>query len=348
MELTKRFLSLFSQRFGSEIRRLGAPNWRSMSQFHRLDDNEIADSISTDPKILRACLLDSHSAYLVLTVPSASPFRASEKLVPLLGNLSSIGMIPRLYKATDSEDIQIYIAFSAPVNTEEMSKKISAFLDNYGFKQGRDTLIAHSCEKPFALPLQPGFAWLNESLAPKLRREEISLPAAIAMFLRDLDSSAVCPQQIELAIETELQQCFHAEILNCSDDIAIADPISVVTCHAQVETETAIEDIAESKKSDDSAVDFTVPAAPLIVDSPVQENVVINNSPGVQLLLFPTASPPEVSALAKGRPKRGKRPRSSLPDSSDPAIPARTKVFSIPLMADSAQSLFNKEVFDKE
>lgn len=129
VELTKRFLSLFSQRFGSAIRRLGAPNWRAMSQFHRLDDNEIAESISVHAKTLRACLLDSRSTYIVLTVPSASPFRASEKLIPLLGNLSRIGMIPRFYKATDSDDIQIYIAFSAPVKTEEMSKKISDFLD---------------------------------------------------------------------------------------------------------------------------------------------------------------------------------------------------------------------------
>lgn len=259
-------------------------------------------------------------------------------------------MIPRLYQASDSEDIQIYIAFSAPVKTEEMSKKISAFLDSGGIETGSDALVVHSCEKPFALPLQPGFAWLNESLAPKLQREEISLPAAIAMFLRDLDSSAVCPQQIELALETESQQCIQTEILSCSDDIAIADPISAFTCDAQVkiETDTAIEDVAESKKSEDLAVDFSVPVAPQMVEVPAYEDAVTDNSPGMQLLLFPTAKPPDVSALPKGRPKRGKRPRSNLPDSSDAVAPAQTKVFSIPSVADSAQSLFDKEVFEKE
>ncbi|MBA3994812.1 MAG: hypothetical protein C0469_14935, partial [Cyanobacteria bacterium DS2.3.42] len=292
MELNKRFLSLFSQRFGSAIRRPGASNWRSMSQFHRLNDNEIAESISVEAKTLRACLLDKRSTYLVLTVPSASPFRASEKLIPLLGNLSRIGMIPRLYRAPDSEDVQIYIAFSAPVKTEEMSRKISDFLDNCGFEQESDAIVLHSCERPFALPLQPGFAWMNESIAPKVRREEISLPAAIAMFLRDLENSAVCPQQIESALEAESQLCFQPEILSCSEDIAIAESTSNLTCEAEPELETAINHLSEFQTTEEISVDCSMSAAQQIVEFQAQE-AVIDKLASMQLLLFPTYRPPE-------------------------------------------------------
>jgi hypothetical protein len=321
-----------------------------MSQFHLLDDSEIAESISENAKTLRACLLDSRSTYLVLTVPAASPFRASEKLTPILGNLSRIGMLPRLYKATDSEDIQIYIAFSEPVKTEEMSKKISAFLGSCGFEQGSNMLVVHTCEQPFALPLQPGFAWLNESLEPKVRREEVSLPAAIAVFLRDLDNSTACPQQIEAALETESHSCFQNEKLTCSDDIAIASSINSSACEVapEVEIETAIKHVSESAMTEELALDFSVPAAAQIVGFPTQEIAVTDSLPSMQLLLFPTAKQPETSALPKGRPKRGKRPRSNLPDSSDAVTPARTKVFPIDLLANTASTLFEKGVFENE
>lgn len=320
-----------------------------MSQFHRLDDSEITESISENAKTLRACLLDSRSTYLVLTLPSGSPFRDTEKLFSILRNLSRIGILPKLYTATDSEDIQIYIAFSEPVKTDEMGNKISTFLNDCGHEQGNDALIVHSCEKPFALPLQPGFTWLNDTIEPKLRRDEISLPAAIAMFLRDLDNSAVCPRQIESALETESQSRVQTKSFSRSDDTAIGNSLDPVINEdaLEVESETAIEQSSEAPNTEELVLDFSVPAAPQIVEFRATDVAIADNSSGMQLLLFPTAKP-ETSALPKGRPKRGKRARSNLPDSSDAAAPAHNKVFSIASVADSAQSLFDKEVFEKE
>ncbi len=284
----------------------------------------------------------------MLTVPSTSPFRASEKLSLILESLSMIGIQPKLYTAADSDDVQLYIAFSEAVKTEEMTGKIAAFLITCGFDH---SIVAHGCEKPFALPLQPGFAWLNDLLEPKVRREEISLPAAIAIFLRDLESSTACPHKVEAALVAETPTYIQAATISNSDDLALVSSTNSPACEEtlQVVNETAVEPNPEAEKTEEIEFDVSVPpAAPQIAEHSSTETAIAEHLPGMQLLLFAAVRPPETSTLPKGRPKHGKRPRSNLPDSSEAAAPAQTKVFPINTLAYTAPSLFDKEEFETE
>ncbi|MBP9811334.1 hypothetical protein KBF38_23710 [bacterium] len=396
-----------------------------MSQFHYLTDEEIASAITDGAQSLRACLLDSVSAYLVLTIPEASEYRQSLPLSQLLGNLSEVGVLPRLYKAAGSDDAQIFIAFSAPVKTEEIAHDLGVYLGKCGFKPAPGSLTIHS-DQVFPIPLQPGFCWLNESFEPKLHRDEVSLPAAMAIFLRDIETAAVCPVSLQtklaraeaICAETseetratrgpsetsfdfppdvdevgceEIKQS-HQIILN-EDQIAIAEPKPIAEStllpepiHSEVLDFLAIEvepTIVSNEPNSDSILDVAdhrseetdqllrmtlAEALPTIAqpeqileqalipeslqsngfDFPATEVEFTDKTVGMQLLLFSTDLLPEISALPKGRPKRGKKPRSSLPDSSDSASPAQTKFFPIELPGNLAQSSTNQEGCERQ
>lgn len=396
-----------------------------MSQFHYLTDEEIASAISDGAQSLRACLLDSVSAYLVLTIPEASEYRQSLPLSQLLGNLSEVGVSPRLYKAAGSEDAQIFIAFSAPVKTEEIAHDLGVYLGKCGFKPAPGSLTIHS-DQVFPIPLQPGFCWLNESFEPKLHRDEVSLSAAMAIFLRDIETAAVCPVSLQTKLAQTEAICVDAseetratrgpsetsfdfppdvdevgceeierslQIILDEDQIAIAEPKPIAEStllpepiHSEVLDFLAIEvepTIVSNEPNSDSILDVTdhgseeidqllhltlaevlptisqpeqILEPALITESlqsngfdlPATEVEFTDKTVGLQLLLFSTDLLPEISALPKGRPKRGKKPRSSLPDSSDRASLAQTKFFSIELPGDLAQSSTNKEECERQ
>ena len=391
-----------------------------MSQFHYLTDEELASAVYDGAQSLRACLLDSVSAYLVLTIPEASEYRQSLPLSQLLGNLSEVGVLPRLYKAAGSEDAQIFIAFSAPVKTEEIAHDLGVYLGKCGFKPAPGSLTIHS-DQVFPIPLQPGFCWLNESFEPKLHRDEVSLPAAMAIFIRDIETAAVCPVSLRTKLAQAEVICVEAseetratrgpsktsfdfppdvdevgceeierslQIILDEDQIAIAEPKPIAEStllpepiYSEVLDFLAIEvepTIVSNEPNSDSILDVAdhsseeidqllhmtlAEALPTIAqpeqilepalipeslqsngfDFPATEVEFTDKTVGLQLLLFSTDLSPEISALPKGRPKRGKKPRSSLPDSSDRASLAQTKFFSIELPGDLAQSSTNKE-----
>jgi hypothetical protein len=323
-----------------------------MSQFHYLSDAEITNVISDNAQSLRACQLDSTSTFLVLTISEESEYCKPTALKKMLGNLWAVGMVPRLYKAAGSNDIQIFIAFSEVVKTEEMAKAISVYLEKCGFETTSGVLTIHSSQ-PFAIPLQKGFCWLNDSFEPKLRRDEVSLPAALAVFLRDLDTAAVSPVTLESnlnrAVKTidEIQGFTTDESSNSDSDSmdieSVAeeiDQISPIVLEEKVALRSKTALLSEPTLL--SATAETEPEAFHATEVQFTDKTV-----GMQLLLFPIDVTPEISALPKGRPKRGKRPRSNLPDGSQLTGVPQTEFSPTEQPGILAQSLFDKEVFEK-
>lgn len=318
-----------------------------MSQYHYLADEEINASVSKKSQTLRACLLDNHSKYLVLTIPENSSFLDSGRTAALVNTLCEIGTVPKLYKAGDSQSVQIFLSFSEPVKTAEMVESISDYLTARGFAPAADQFVIHSTEIPFSIPLQPGFSWINDSLEPKLSRDDISTAAATAMFLHDLETTAVSPTQIMDAIKNSAtslpEKTISPETVEAICEIAI--------CH--------LSDVQDfSDQSTDSAIEISTQLEPTILPELEGREVSLSTDStehlngahvkvpslgeGNQLLLFPII-PNGVSALPKGRPKREKRARSNLPDSSETSDSDTRNLFSTPLLAELATALETKE-----
>lgn len=186
-------LRLFPSRGNSLIKRVGSLNWRQMSQFHYLTDEEIAASIEKDAVYVRATTLDDMTKFLVITVPANSRYIDLEQFARLIAFLRALHLNPKVYRAADSEDIQVFLSFTETANTAAVLRVLNRELTNQSFEIAAHSLVVHSTYEPFALPLQSKFAWLNDDLSVKVSKDDIAVDAAIAFFLADMTRAAVSP-----------------------------------------------------------------------------------------------------------------------------------------------------------
>jgi hypothetical protein len=185
------FLKLFPLRINSLVRKVGTAHWSSMSRFHYLSDDEIRASIVNQPTHLRACSFDIKTNFAVLGIPGTSRYNGIEQFRRLTAVLTQSGLKPKTYKSAGSDDLHIYLPFTEEVLCNALARALSRLLMHKGFELSPQTLVVYPSDSPLVLPLQAGFAWLNEDLQVKVSRGDISIESALALFLADLSRSAV-------------------------------------------------------------------------------------------------------------------------------------------------------------
>lgn len=303
-----------------------------MSQFHYLEDEAILGSLGLSSKSIRACLPDSKARFLVLTYPSIEDGSNTERASQVTSHLRNAGLKPCIYKESGSDSIQIFLTFSAPVDLDFATAVISNLVSD------ADVLI-HRCDKPFVLPLQKGFAWLNSDFSTKVECDQIAIEAAMAMFLHDLDSNAVPPELLEV-LNNELSstpeivfksKSSPEELISAltEQQATPAEPSdNVLLCTFEPEIEPAV-----SNCEDDPTIDLPEILTEVAV------------SVGQQLLLFPVELKIVQPELPKERPKRRRKARSNL--SADVHFEPITSTLFI-LSPPDAQGVlqFSKEAYD--
>lgn len=284
-----------------------------MSRFHFLADEEIMASLVTQTKTIRACCLDQKTTFLVLTVPANSTYIEKHHLDSLVRLFLSTGLAPRLCQASGSDDIQIYLSFSAQADTVELTVALTNLLLSAGYELSNQTLVVHATDLPFVLPLQPGFAWLNSDFEPKLRRDEIALQAAMALFLDELKAAAVDPA---LLLDFSLIEKQDGGLLAGTIDDLVAQVESIEDVFS-LESQTIpdrgeasqdpvlnLESVAVIDKAEEAELESKVES------SLCSEVVFADNSKDMQLLLFPISTTEVDSEFPQSRKQRGRKARS--------------------------------------
>lgn len=175
------YLKLFPYRLSSLIKRPEATAWRSMSQFHWLTDEEILLSIEQKSILLRAISFDNKTSFAVISFPSTKV--TDHKRLPsvLLGH----GLRVKPYLASGREEVQLFVFFDRPVESDLVVASLTNVLTTEGFDLGEDS-IRICPNASLSLPLQSGFAWLNDDLVITIERDQIPLESALALFLADV------------------------------------------------------------------------------------------------------------------------------------------------------------------
>ncbi|MBS1993452.1 MAG: hypothetical protein JSS83_23215 [Cyanobacteria bacterium SZAS LIN-3] len=172
--------------------------------------------------------MDTRASFLVIGIPETSRYNDVDQFARLLGALTSSGFKPRTYRASGCEDIQIYLSFSEEADSRLLHRMLSVQLMHQGFELAPHTLIIYSTEEAFPLPLQSGFAWLNDNLTVKLKRDDISLESALALFLADMARSAVAPAVL---LESAIAPVSIQPVVELDHDVADAGAeVSDVDC----------------------------------------------------------------------------------------------------------------------
>ncbi|MFN8555300.1 MAG: hypothetical protein U0103_27865, partial [Candidatus Obscuribacterales bacterium] len=125
------------------IRNAESGSWRRMSQFHLLTDDEIMAALSDGSSVIRAVSFDRTTRYAAIELPDHSPYleiSAFRNLIELLGGL---GLKPRVYMASGSRDVQLFLFFSQPYKCAIVQEALAKVLSWNGFSLRADKLVVY-------------------------------------------------------------------------------------------------------------------------------------------------------------------------------------------------------------
>lgn len=129
----------------------------------------------------------------MLDIDAGSQYHNELGLARIKHALCSVGLTaPAFYQSSHSGGWHVYHFFSEWVETEALQERLKNWLRAEGFE--------------LRLPLQSGFAWLDEHGEIQLRREDLSANQALAKFLDALDANAHDWNAVETLIASRLQQ----------------------------------------------------------------------------------------------------------------------------------------------
>ena len=315
--LLVQLLRLFPNRGDTHFRRVGSPTWRQMSRFHYLTDEEISASIEKDSVYVRAAALDDMTRFLVMTIPTGSRYNDKDQFSRLLTCLRALQLNPKVYRAADSEDIQVFLPFSESTDTAFASRVLSRELVKQSFEIAAHSIIIHSTSEPFALPLQAKFAWLNDDLSVKVLRDDIALDAAMALFLSDMSRGAVSP-----AVLIDRPAFSHMSLAESIDE-------------SSNQPDAVLENIDPPVVMEEEEPTSCAPAAAEVPEMEIPQDL------GAQLQLF-SLQPLQQSKDEPIPIQRSRRRRPRSDPQAPRAEPPTNKLFPV-ITADNASSLDNRK-----
>jgi hypothetical protein len=197
-------MTFFSNRFGSYVRRPPSTVWREISQFHYLSDDEIIESLQLSAKLHRAVRLNNAACFIIISIPSSSPYRNSDQIARLRDSMKSRSINTVLYQS--DEDWHLYIFFKHQILVNNYAQLIRKWTSDSGFNLSDETLQVFDSDSVVPLPLHSEFSWLNDLCQVTLKRSELTLEESIQHFLKDSIRFANDPEAF-LAAFRQLDDC---------------------------------------------------------------------------------------------------------------------------------------------
>lgn len=190
-----RYMDLFSYRVESTVRRGGTNTWRAVSRYHYLTDDEIKESLQTNAKLSRAVCLDTKTELLAISIPANSRYHNTDAFQNIRNQLKDSGIYTAPYKFEDHW--YLFIFLNEKVSLNEYGAFLSSWLNSLGYQLEPETLQVTSSGTPIPLPLQNGFAWLDEYAVTSERRDQLSFDKALEKFMSDAEFLAISPTLLE-------------------------------------------------------------------------------------------------------------------------------------------------------
>lgn len=108
--------------------------------------------------------------------------------------LNALGLKPKAYKASGSDDIHVYVFFNELVDSELLHAALHEALERLDFSDKSIQVYPNEYQLP--LPLQAGFAWLDDKLHVIVERNTLSRQDALTRFIHDINDNAVSSDKV--------------------------------------------------------------------------------------------------------------------------------------------------------
>lgn len=168
----------------------------------------------------RGCYWGEYTKHAVLDIDAGGQYHDQISLAGLKGLLVDIGLRAAAYQSSASKGWHVYIPFTEWVPSKEVEHTLKQYLKSQGYELKGGELEVFPTGNALRLPLQPGFAWLNEQGQVETRREEIERDEALRRFLTDLKTKEKNWSEAKFLIDTELarqrkaQEAKHKEAIS--------------------------------------------------------------------------------------------------------------------------------------
>lgn len=178
-----------------------------MSRHGILDDETILEAVGLSSDTTWGTRWGQQTRFSVLDIDKTSQHHNELGLARLRHLLASVGFNwPQLYQSSTSTGWHLYLSFSTWVDCAEVHKTLRQWLTAEGLKIKQGQLELFPSNNGLRLPLQRGFAWLDDQGAIELRREDLTVDDAIAKFVDAQDANAHNWQNIQNRIASRIAQ----------------------------------------------------------------------------------------------------------------------------------------------
>jgi len=199
------FLSLYPSRIQAILRPVGCKSWTTISKHWPLSDEAILSAVSGQERIIYGLRWGARTRFAVLDVDAGGKYHNAQGLEKLRESLTGVGLTATFYQSSESGGWHIYLFFDQWETSNEVQETVRAWLVVKGYEVRGGQLEVFPSGNGLRLPLQPGFAWLEDSGAVLDRRENLTTDEAISRFLNDMKARANNWNKSKTLIDTQLE-----------------------------------------------------------------------------------------------------------------------------------------------
>lgn len=199
------YLSLYPNRVQGILRPPGCKTWTTISKHWPVPDETVSGAISGQEKNLYGLRWGSQTHFAVFDIDQGSPYHRADELTKLQERLSAVGLRVTLYRSSERGGWHAYLFLDDWTDSNELRETLKKWLHAHGYEIRNGVLEIFPSGMGLRLPLQPGFAWLDDNAELIAERKELSTEAALSRFLSNLKDNASDWSYSKSLIETELQ-----------------------------------------------------------------------------------------------------------------------------------------------
>lgn len=199
------FLSLYPNRIQAILRPRGCRSWTTLSRHWPLSDETILKAIDGQEAGIWGARWGEQTLFAVLDIDKESKYRSDLELAKLQDKLFAVGLTATPYRSSESGGWHLYVFFDDWANSEEVRRYLADWLRAQGYEIRNGNLEVYPSGMGLRLPLQPGFAWLDDKGELIRRREDLTRDEALASFLSDLERNKKNWSEAKSRIQTQLE-----------------------------------------------------------------------------------------------------------------------------------------------
>ena len=184
------FLSLFPNRIQAILRPHRCKNWTTVSKHWPIPDETILSAVAGKEASIWGLRWGKQTRFSVFDVDQGSKYHSALELQKLRAKLAAVELRAKTYRSSESDGWHVYLFWEDWVDSNDLQETLKAWLCSQGYEIRNGTLEIFPSGNGLRLPLQPGFAWLDDNGEVITERKELTVEAAISRFLCDLEKNA--------------------------------------------------------------------------------------------------------------------------------------------------------------